>query len=381
MKREVRSDNFETQSSILQGSLRVDKVKTLMKNDFSNPLKEALKQEAGEEVCKYIGEHIDLRNTNTILFSSSHQYLYDLVDFKNVRAIVNLKKVNNVEDVNNFFTAVNKLLPDAGIYIGCVDTILNKKSQIYQKYSSPISPILWSTEFLIKQPFSKINALNRIQKFFTNTFTRSISLAETLGRLVFCGFDIIEYKVIGNSTYFVVMKTSEAQNEKAPVYGPIFAMNRIGKDGKIIKVYKMRTMYPYSEYIQKFVVKMNGYNEVGKPNDDFRITIAGKFLRKLWLDEIPQLVNLFKGELGIVGVRPLSKTRFNEFPKDMQMERIKYKPGCIPPYVSLNMPDSIGNIEAERIYLRDMSHDPYFTNLKYFLKAVYNIATNKIRSA
>ena len=66
---------------------------------------------------------------------------------------------------------------------------------------------------------------------------------------------------------------------------------------------------------------------------------------------------------------------------EAQEERIKSKPGCIPPYVALCMPDDKGNIEAERIYLRDKKRNPYFTDIRYFFKAVYNIVTNKIRSS
>jgi hypothetical protein len=83
----------------------------------------------------------------------------------------------------------------------------------------------------------------------------------------------------------------------------------------------------------------------------------------------------------LVGLRPLSRVRYNEFPEDLQKDRINYKPGCFPPYVALNMPDDKMNIEAERIYIRDLKIHPYTTDLRYFLKAVYNIVTNKIRSS
>jgi hypothetical protein len=65
----------------------------------------------------------------------------------------------------------------------------------------------------------------------------------------------------------------------------------------------------------------------------------------------------------------------------MQEKRKKHKPGCIPPYVSLNMPDDVGNIEAERIYLESLEKHPYSTKPKFIFKAIYNILTNKIRSA
>ena len=57
-------------------------------------------------------------------------------------------------------------------------------------------------------------------------------------------------------------------------------MPRIGKNGNIINVYKLRTMHPYSEYIQDHILQKYGYNDSGKPANDFRLSTWGKFLRK-----------------------------------------------------------------------------------------------------
>ena len=73
-------------------------------------------------------------------------------------------------------------------------------------------------------------------------------------------------------------------------------MNRVGKKGKIIGVYKFRTMHPYSEFIHDYIIKTNGYNAKGKIKDDFRTSRWGKIMRKYWIDEIPQLYNVLKGE-------------------------------------------------------------------------------------
>jgi lipopolysaccharide/colanic/teichoic acid biosynthesis glycosyltransferase len=140
-------------------------------------------------------------------------------------------------------------------------------------------------------------------------------------------------------------------------------------------------MHPYSEYLQDYVVKMNGYNETGKPNKDFRLTGWGKIIRKFHLDEIPQLINVLKGELNIVGVRPLSKFGFESLPLDLQRERIKYKAGCIPPNVALGLTGFEGVIRAERIYLREMKKNRFLTNFKYFWMALFNIIRRKNTSA
>ena len=82
----------------------------------------------------------------------------------------------------------------------------------------------------------------------------------------------------------------------------------------------------------------------------------------------------------LVGVRPISKSLFNQYPEDVKNLRIKEKPGCIPPYVALLMPEMSDSIESEIIYLNDKNKNPFKTDIRYFFKAVHNIITNKIRS-
>jgi lipopolysaccharide/colanic/teichoic acid biosynthesis glycosyltransferase len=140
-------------------------------------------------------------------------------------------------------------------------------------------------------------------------------------------------------------------------------------------------MHPYAEYIQDFVLSLNGYSPIGKPAEDFRLTAWGKFFRKYWLDEVPQLINVFKGEMKLVGIRPLSLRFLEEYPEDVKEQRIKHKPGCVPPYVALLKQDVEQYIESEKIYMNEKEKHPYTTDIKYFSKAVYNIVTNKIRSS
>ena len=93
-------------------------------------------------------------------------------------------------------------------------------------------------------------------------------------------------------------------DSKGPVF---FKHTRIGKDGKIIKIYKFRSMVDNAEdLIKKFTPEqMKEYKENYKLSDDPRITKVGKILRKTSLDELPQLINIFKGDLSIIGPRPV----------------------------------------------------------------------------
>lgn len=347
-----------------------------------SPLINAIQEEAGDKVVDFISDHISLKSERTILFTSKKHCLIDNTDFNNLRVIINLQKVNEHQDINSFFKSINTLLPDAGIYIGCVDTYWIRKIKMEKRFGKFGRSILWPLDFLFNRVMPRIKITKKLHNLITRNKFRAISLSEALGRLVYCGFEIIEYKKIDDDAYFfVVMKTSEPMTTRDVSYGPIFPMKRVGKDGKIIKVYKLRTMHPYSEFLQSFVLKLNGYDKSGKPADDFRLTMWAKSLRKFWLDELPQLVNLLKGDLTLVGPRPLSQTRYNQLPDDVKKERIKYKPGCIPPYVSLCMPDATGNIEAERIFFSDMKRNRFTTPIRYFFKAIYNILTGKIHSA
>ena len=141
-------------------------------------------------------------------------------------------------------------------------------------------------------------------------------------------------------------------------------------------------MHPYAEYLQDYILKVHGYAESGKPANDFRLTPWGHFLRRYWLDELPQLLNVIKGDLKLVGVRPISQRYFQDIPKDLQELRLTQKPGCIPPYVALNRKSSVEDVlQAEREYLKEKITNPYTTDTKYFFKALFNILLKHKRSA
>ena len=90
-------------------------------------------------------------------------------------------------------------------------------------------------------------------------------------------------------------------------------------------------MHPYSEFIQEDVFKQNKLNDAGKLANDFRLTNWGKFLRKYWIDELPQFLNFLKGDVVLIGPRALSKHFFLYILfKDLQLLRTSIRPGLIP---------------------------------------------------
>lgn len=111
---------------------------------------------------------------------------------------------------------------------------------------------------------------------------------------------------------FAIISLAIKLESKGPI---LFKHTRIGKDGKIIKIYKFRSMVENAEdLIQKFTPEqMKEYEENYKLSDDPRITKVGKFLRKTSLDELPQLINIIKGDLAIIGPRPVVANELKKY--------------------------------------------------------------------
>ena len=95
-------------------------------------------------------------------------------------------------------------------------------------------------------------------------------------------------------------------------FKPIFyCQNRIGKNGKEFKLYKFRTMIYNADEVLKELLKKSKYkkewNKYQKLSNDPRITKIGHILRKTSLDELPQFINVLKGNMSLIGPRPLLK--------------------------------------------------------------------------
>ena len=106
------------------------------------------------------------------------------------------------------------------------------------------------------------------------------------------------------SPVFLIIALAIKLESKGPVF---FKHTRIGKDGKIIKIYKFRSMVDNAENLIKSFTpeQMKEYKENYKLSNDPRVTKVGKFIRKTSLDELPQLINILKGDLSIIGPRPV----------------------------------------------------------------------------
>ena len=336
----------------------------------------------GDDVVAFVEQHISLDSPRTLVVSTSNAF--NIINHPTpIDGVVNLSKANGIRYINKFFETVNERLENEQLYIFPFETIVARKERQRKAIRIVfIRTIYFFLEFFFLRFMPKVWGLKKVYFFLTKGKVRLLTRAEVFGRLVSCGFQIVDYRNIKGITYVVAKKIKEPTFDMEASYGILFKMKRVGKDGKIIGVYKLRTMHPYAEYLQDYVVKMYGYDKTGKPKSDFRLTPWGRLLRKYWLDELPQLINVIKGEMKLVGVRPISQRYMQDIPEDLRALRMQHKPGCIPPYVSLDRKSSVEDVlQAEREYLLEKRKHPYTTDLKFFFNAIWNIVIKRKRSA
>lgn len=138
----------------------------------------------------------------------------------------------------------------------------------------------------------------------------------------------------------------------------LFSHIRIGKNGKAFKVYKFRTMVPNSDRVLRDLLCSNPELKAEwlrdhKLKDDPRVTTIGKFLRKTSLDELPQLWNVVKGEMSLVGPRPIVRAELHKYGRTSRYY-LAVKPGLtgIWQISGRNDTDYYRRVAMDRHYVR-----------------------------
>jgi lipopolysaccharide/colanic/teichoic acid biosynthesis glycosyltransferase len=341
----------------------------------------AIEEESGPEMAQAIikmtgpklSDRTAVLSTTTIFNISSlpeEKYTY----------IINLHKINDIKKLDDFIDAVNEKLETKGYFFCCVETKDQRKKRILKKFPPVLNYFYYFFDFGVKRVLPKLKFTRPLYFFLTHGNNTVISRAEALGRLSRGGFRIRQESFIGNHLCIEARKTGNPLPRNENIYGPLIALPRVGKNGEIIKVYKLRTMHPYSEYIQDYVYQLYDLRDGGKFKNDFRITSWGEVCRKIWFDELPMLINWFEGDMKLVGVRPLSQQYFDLYNEEVRQRRIKYKPGLVPPFYA-DMPDDLEHIqESELKYLDSFDKRPLLTDFKYFWKSWWNILFRHARS-
>ncbi|WP_094777232.1 sugar transferase [Domibacillus aminovorans] len=147
---------------------------------------------------------------------------------------------------------------------------------------------------------------------------------------------------------------------KLDTRGPaIFTQKRIGKDKEPFKIYKFRTMLTFED----------SYYEDGTPIENYdRITKVGNFLRKTSLDELPQLINIFIGDMSIVGPRPTLSYQVEKY-NSHQARRLEVKPG-LTGLAQVSGRNSLSWDEKIQCDIDYVSRITFIRDLKIILKTV-----------
>jgi len=288
--------------------------------------------------------------------------------------------VNELSKINGFFSSVNRKLAPGGYFYSKGETFEQRLKRKFSKYPKYLKRFCRFVDFVWTRAFPKLPVLKNIYFAIRGTKYRVLSESEILGRLFFCGFRLVNSEDIENKRHFIVKKVRAPLRDRNPSYGPIFKQQRIGQDGEFIYIYKLRTMYPYSEYVHRLLYDNNELSQSGKIRDDTRITSWGCKLRKYWIDELPMLINFLRGDLKLVGLRPLSLSFLSIYPADLKRQRMQFKPGLIPSLYADFTKSEEEIFASERKYMNSYEKHPWKTDVSYFFKVLRNILFRGKRS-
>lgn len=166
--------------------------------------------------------------------------------------------------------------------------------------------------------------------------------------------------------FFVVAYKIKKEDPEGPVF---FSQDRVGKNGIIFKMYKFRSMCVDAEEKLETLLQ---HNEVEgamyKMKDDPRVTKIGKFIRKTSIDELPQLLNVLKGEMSLVGPRPPLVREVAEY-SAYDRQRLLIKPGCTGLW-QVSGRNHVGFDEMVRLDLRYISKLSIKNDLKIVMRTI-----------
>lgn len=352
-----------------------------MKGRISNKISDLSHQLFGSQIWSFISDYI----TDELLINGGYSIIKSkddlqiIEDSPSYNVIICGIPMNDFLDINESLSKIHNSLKSKGIYIGLVETLEGRKRRLANLSNTYLYKMIVIYELIFKRVFPKLSGFRLLYRKFRILRFHILSRCEALGRLRYCGFEILDLKETDRYLYFVVHKGLNPSQE-SPHDGLLVKIPKIGKDGRIIYCYKLRTMHAYANYLNDYILKNHSIDNEGKIIEDYRKTEWGKFMRRFWIDEIPQIINVLRGDLSLVGLRPLSKEFLSLYPKEWRDERLKIKPGFVPPYYA-HCPKTFDDIiESEKKYYESKKRHPVRTDLRYFFVVLWNFLSGRART-
>lgn len=221
---------------------------------------------------------------------------------------------------------------------------IKEYTQVYEDMTQRVPVQFVGKDFYKYFPFSRSNQ-NKMYLFFSRLFNVIISIIGILGGII-----IMPIILLGN-----------ALGNKGCLF---YVQNRIGKNGDIFKIIKFRTMIENAE--------TNG--AVWSKKNDVRITRFGKFMRHTRLDEIPQFLNILKGDMSLIGPRPERPQFVNELSKVLPFYETRHivKPGLtgwaqVKTRYGSSVDDSLLKLQYDLYYIK---HRSFFLDINIMVKTL-----------
>jgi exopolysaccharide biosynthesis polyprenyl glycosylphosphotransferase len=224
---------------------------------------------------------------------------------------------------------------------------IREYTQVYESITQRIPVQYVARDFYKYFPFSRSNH-NRLYLIVMRVFEIVFSIVGLL-----CGFVIIPFILLGN---FIGNK------------GPLFyTQERVGRNGEIFNIYKLRSM----------IINAENAGAVFATTNDIRVTFFGKFLRKTRLDEVPQFINVLKGDMAIIGPRPERPVFVKEIAEFMPFYETRHilKPG-LTGWAQVNyaygqtLQDSLIKLQYDLYYIK---HRSLFLDLNITVKTISTV--------
>lgn len=163
--------------------------------------------------------------------------------------------------------------------------------------------------------------------------------------------------IIITSPIFILVSVAIKLDSKGPV---IFKQRRVGYQGRIFEIYKFRSMIVNAENL--------GAGIYFEGENDPRFTKVGKFIRKTSLDELPQLLNIIKGDMSIVGPRPLLPVTIEQM-NNYQKRRLEKKPG-VTGWAQVNGRNELSMKERIERDIWYIDHYSFWLDIKIIFKTI-----------
>ncbi len=270
-----------------------------------------------------------------------------------------------------------------------LDQVLDR---LRERYAGMLYPIAYLAHFIWYRAIPKLPWLDVL--YFSKPFAfldhllyrpgrgrnRVISRSEVWGRLAFYGFEVVREERTEGGCVLVARKTGRPVKNRKPSYYAVVALEKVGLDGEVVRLLKVRSMFPFSEFLQKKIFESHGLTATGKFKNDFRLTEYGPLIRSSWIDELPGIYNWLRGDVKLVGMRATSPHFLSLYPPSVYDRYVLVKPGLVPPIFDEKTAGFEQIVEVESTYLRRYLEAPVRTDIAYFWYTFRDIVFRRVRS-